>query len=299
MDKKTVIALGFFDGVHAGHASLMQRAAERAAEKNMEPVVVSFDVHPDTLVFGTKVPLINSARDREDIVYRSFGIERVVLLHFSRTVMQTPWDEFLSSLIEELNAGHIVAGYDFTFGSRGEGNAEKLSAYCAGHSIGCDIMPAVMLEGGVVSSTRIRACLEQGDIPMANRLLGHPYFLSDTVHPGFHLGRKLGSPTINMYYPDNVLVPRRGVYAARAVFEDGSFVNAVTNIGTRPTVTDSDAVSVESHLLGFSGDLYGRHVRLDFYAFLRPEQKFESFELLSAQIKKDTAAAEEFFAGRA
>lgn len=294
-EMKRVIALGFFDGVHRGHGELLKKTRQRAEEIGAMPSVLSFDVHPDTLVFKKKVPLINSAIGREDLIRRYYGIDNVVFLHFNQHVMHMPWKEFIDSLIAELNIAWIVVGHDFCFGYKGEGTAARLREYCEGRGIGCDIIPALSVDGRVVSSTYIRELIADGDIETANRFLGHPHTLSDTVHSGYHLGTDLGAPTINMYFPDGVLVPRHGVYATRVIIEDGSGYIAVTNVGIRPTVSSSGRVSVESHLLDYSGNLYGRQARVEFYAFLRGEVKFGSYEELAAQIKKDAASARAYF----
>lgn len=297
-DKKRAIALGFFDGVHLGHAALLNKTKERAAEIGAMPSVLSFDVHPDNLVFGREVPLINDCMGREDIIRRIFGIDNVVFIHFNRHVMCMPWREFIDSLIDELDIAWIVVGHDFCFGYRGEGTADKLKEYCAVRGIGCDIIPAVTLDGRVISSTYIRELISNGNISEANRFLGHPHTLSDTVRSGYHLGRKLGTPTINMFFPHGVLVPKHGVYAAKVCLEDGSRHIAVTNVGVRPTVSDDDRVSVESHLLDYSGNLYGRQARVEFYEFLREERKFDGIEALSAQIHADAESARRYFSDK-
>ena len=295
-EQKRVIALGFFDGVHIGHGELLKRTKQRAAECGAMPSVLSFDVHPDTLVFGREVPLINSAIGREEIIRRCYGIENVVFIHFNRHVMHMDWREFLEALIRELQICHIVVGHDFCFGYKGLGTAARLEEYCAGHGLGCDVIPPVMLDGQIVSSTRIRELIAEGQIEEANRWLGHPHTLADTVHSGYHLGRKLGTPTINMFFPQGVVVPRHGVYASKVFLESGEAYIAVTNVGVRPTVSEEGRVSVESHLLDYSGNLYGRQARVEFFAFLRGETKFESYEALSRQIRLDAEAARAYFA---
>lgn len=292
---KRVIALGFFDGVHLGHAALMNKTKERAEELSALPSVLSFDTHPDNLVLGADVPLINSASGREDIIRRYFGIDNVVFIHFDKHIMCMPWEEFISRLISELNVCHIVVGHDFCFGYKGEGTAEKLKNYCTEHGLGCDIIPAVKLDGRIISSTYIRELIKNGNMEEAMRYLGHPHCLSDTVQSGYHLGSKIGAPTINMCFPPGVLVPRHGVYAAKVYLEDGCEYTAVTNIGVRPTVSEGKTVSVESHLLDYSGNLYGRQVRVEFYKFLRPERKFASCEELADRIHRDAEAAKDYF----
>lgn len=298
-ETKRAIALGFFDGVHAGHGELLKMTRRRADEIGATASVLSFDVHPDTLVFHRDVPLINSAIGREELIRRCYGIDNVVFLHFNQHMMRMPWQQFISSLVDELSIAWVIVGHDFCFGYKGEGTAERLKEYCAEHGIGCDIIPALKMDGRIVSSTYIRELIASGDIETANRYLGHPHTLSDTVHSGYHLGTNLGAPTINMYFPDGVLVPKHGVYATKVILEDNSRYIAVTNVGVRPTVTDSDRVSVESHLLDYSGNLYGRQARVEFYSFLRGEVKFASYEELSDQIRRDAAAARAYFEGNA
>lgn len=293
-ETKRAIALGFFDGVHIGHGSLLEKTKQRAAEIGAMPSVLSFDVHPDNLVFNTEVPLINSPIGREEIIRRCYGIDNVVFIHFNKHVMCMPWQEFIDSIIDELNIGWVVVGHDFCFGYKGEGKAEKLKIYCEERGIGCDIMPPVMLDGRVVSSTYIRKLIADGDMEEAARYLGHPHTLSDTVHSGYHIGRKLGTPTINMHFPEGVIIPRHGVYAAKA-YVNGEEYMSVTNVGVRPTVSEDGGVNVESFLLNFTGNLYGRLVRLDFYKFMRPERKFDDIDELAAQIKHDAESTREYF----
>ena len=292
---RRAIALGFFDGVHIGHGALLRKTTERANALGVIPSVLSFDVHPDKLVMGKDVPLINSALGREEIIRRCYGIDDVVFIHFNERIMRMPWQEFADNAICELGLAWIVVGHDFCFGYRGEGTAEKLKAYCEEKGIGCDIIQAVRLDGRIVSSTYIRTLIADGDMEQAARYLGHPHTLQDTVHSGYHLGTKLGAPTINMSFPEGVIVPRYGVYAARVFLEDGSAHIAVANIGVRPTVSDGQRVNVESHLIEFSGNLYGRQARVEFYKFLRPEIKFGSYGELSRQIRCDADTAREYF----
>jgi len=293
-EKKRVVALGFFDGVHLGHGKLIEKTAQRAAELQAEPAVVSFDVHPDTLVKGENVPLINSAFDREDIIARMFGIHSVILIRFDEKMMHMPWQEFAEYLRDELQVTHVVVGHDFRFGFKGEGTPERLKTFCEANGMGIDVIPKIEIDGVTVSSTYIRGLLLEGNVEQANVFLGHPYFLTDTVRKGFQLGRTIDAPTVNMCFAEGVLVPKHGVYAARVCFE-GETRYAVTNVVVRPTVGGTTAVTVESHILDFSGDLYGRTLRIEFLKFLRPEVKFDSVDALKRQISKDETAARAFF----
>jgi len=291
--QKTVLAMGFFDGVHIGHGALLKETAFRAAEKGGRAAVLSFDNHPLVFVKGEKVPLINSASDRAYIIRRYYGIETVFFLHFNESTMRINWRDFLDDIMREYNCCHFVVGHDFRFGFGGQGTAELLAGYCAGHELGCSIIPAVMADGGDVSSSRIRALLLAGDIDAANRLLGHPHLLTGTVRTGRRLGRTIQAPTINMTFADGVLVPKHGVYIAKARFRNEQH-NAVLNIGSRPTF-DGGEVTVETHVLDFEGDLYGEDVCVELYHYIRPERKFSSANELMLQIKSDAQAARTFF----
>lgn len=295
-DRKRAMALGFFDGVHIGHAALLNKTKQRAAEIGAMPSVLTFDVHPDTLVFNVEVPLINSAIGRKDIINRCFGIDNVVFIHFNQKVMRMDWREFIDELINELDIAWLVVGHDFCFGYKGLGTALRLKAYCEEKGICCDIIEPVCRDGIVVSSTEIRKLIQNGEIEKANEYLGHPHMLSDTVRSGYHLGTKMGTPTINMKIPEGVVIPRHGVYAAKVVLDDGSEHISVTNVGVRPTVSDSDAVSVESFILDFDGNLYDRQARVEFYSFLRDEKKFDSIAELGEQIKRDAENTRAYFA---
>lgn len=291
---KRVIALGFFDGVHLGHQALMNKTVQRAAELGATPSVISFDQHPDTLVRGESVPLINSVAGRKELIARVGGIDDVVMIHFDERFMHTPWREFLRVVKEELGAVHLVIGYDFSCGWRGEGTAERIAAWCAENGLGCDAVGKVVLDGVTISSTYIRTLVAQGEMEKADRYLGHPHVLIDTVGYGYKIGRQIGAPTINTRIPEGVIVPRHGVYATRVWLPDGPRA-AVTNIGVRPTFGEGHSLTVESNILDFSGDLYGAQIRLEFFAFLRDEKRFESPEALRTAIEENIVQTRRYF----
>ena len=189
-----------------------------------------------------------------------------------------------------------MAGFDFRFGYKGIGDADKLTKKCAEMDIGCRIIDKVTFDGVKISSSYIRELLVDGNIQLANKCLGHPHTLTDVVRYGYRFGRTLGLPTVNMRIPAGVVVPKRGVYSAVAYLENGESRMAVTNIGTRPTVSGgSDDITVESHLLDFSGDLYGQRVRLELYNYIRSETKFNDAEELKNQVHKDIHITRTFF----
>ena len=167
-ENKSVIALGFFDGVHRGHAELIKMAKQRAAEMGATPAVLSFDVSPESVITGHSVPLIGSIKTRVDLVRRFFAIENVIIYHFDKKTMEMPWQTFIDSLIEKYSASHLVIGHDFHCGYKGEGNPQRISDYCAKKGIGCDVIPKFALDGITVSSTYIRELITNGEIEKAN-----------------------------------------------------------------------------------------------------------------------------------
>ena len=295
MQTPTAIALGFFDGVHLGHAALLRETRALADAQGLRALALSFDVHPQTAL-GHPAPLLSTMDLRERLLREDFGMDAVEFLHFAG-LMRMPWRQFFEEvLLGRYQARQLVCGYDYRFGAGGEGTAEKLAALCCERGIGCVIVPPVTLDGQVVSSTHIRGLIARGEVEEAARFLGRPYRLTGTVVHGTGLGHKIGIPTANLA-PGELLLPGQGVYITRAwVGEDAC--PAVTNVGVKPTV-DGDALTVESWLPDFDGDLYGRELAVDFCRYLRQEQRFGSVEALRAEIVNNAEQARAYFAARA
>ena len=295
--ERTVIALGFFDGVHRGHGALLQKTVQRAGELGAIPAVFTFDRPPKEVVTGRPMPLINSPEDRADLARRIYGIQQVILAPFDEAMMTMPWQDFITELlVKRHGAVHLVAGHDYHFGYKGEGNPQRLQQTCQALGIGCDIIPKVEQEGITVSSTYIRTLVAQGEIERANEFLGHPYTLSDRVSHGKKLGSTLGFPTVNLRLKENVLSPAKGVYATKVILENGETHPAVTNVGTRPTVDDGNQLTIEGFILDFQGDLYGQKIQMEFYKYLREERKFPSFAALTAEVMHNAEQTREYFA---
>lgn len=294
MSEATVIALGFFDGVHLGHGALLRKTAERAAEKGVVPAAFTFDRSPKEFVTGKPVPLLTSAQERADIIREYYGIETVFVEPFDRVMMTMPWQDFITELlVKKYRAVHLVAGHDFHFGHKNEGDPQKLLEKCHELGLGCDIIPKVTLDGVTVSSTYIRSLIEAGEVERAAAFLGHPHRLSGVVRHGEGIGKKSLFPTANLIPQTHMIVPKRGVYATRAYLPDGRQCVGVTNVGTRPTVSQMGNVTVETYLVDYDGDLYGKPLRLDFCAYLRDERKFSSTAELHDQIEENARQAAE------
>ena len=294
--RERVIALGFFDGVHLGHGALLRRAVEEAKTRGCESAVFTFDRPPKEVITGVPCPLINSPEDRAALVKRLYGIDEMLMVPFDDEMRTTPWDRFVTDiLVGRYGAVHLVAGHDHHFGHKNQGSPELLREKCAELGLGCDIIPAVTIGGVTVSSTHIRKLLEEGDVETARAFLGHPHVLTQTVGHGRQLGRTIGIPTANLVAPPHVLLPRRGVYAAKITLPDGRAFGGVTNVGVRPTVNNGQDVTVEPWILDFDGDLYGQAIRVEFYRRLRDERKFNSLAALNSQIETDAVQTREAY----
>lgn len=290
-DKKQIYALGFFDGVHLGHQALLQACCALAKQLDCTAAAITFDAHPQTLFSDDLPALISTTHDRQKLL-KSYGMTDIYTFHVSKEVMSTPWEAFLGNLMQQGAAG-FVCGDDFRFGHRGEGNAEKLRAFCAAQNLPCVIVPEQLREGNRISSSLIRALIEAGDMESATRYLGHPHILTGSVLHGQKLGRTLGVPTANLVIPEGIVVPKFGVYACRITIEGVRYA-AVANVGTRPTVS-GNGVTVEPWILDFDGDLYGKELSLEFYRFLRPEMKFADLNALKHQIQEDAVQTRQYF----
>lgn len=290
-ETKRIFALGFFDGVHLGHQALLSQCCRLAAEYGCQAAAVTFDTHPESLLCGNAPGLLNTCDDRLRLM-RQYGISQVYTLPFDRKTMNMHWRDFIDRLLE-LGAAGFVCGDDFRFGHRGEGNADKLRAVCAELGLPCAVVPEQSVDGARVSSTRIRSKIELGQMEGAVRLLGHPHILTGRVIHGHQLGRTLGIPTANLMLPKVLAVPRFGVYACRC-HVDGDVYDAVTNIGTRPTVAGI-GITVEPWILDYTGDLYDREITLEFHKFLRPEKKFSTLEALRQEILHNAAEVKRYF----
>ena len=238
---------------------------------------------------GCILPLDDRLRE-----FRALGVNLAVVCAFDELRALTP-EAFVSEiLLDKLGAVAVFAGYNYRFGAKAAGDTDRLRALCAAHGIACGVTPCVELCGAPVSSTRIRALLAAGDVETADVLLGYRYYLRGEVLHGKQLGRTLGMPTVNQRFADGCVTPAHGVYYTTAEI-DGRIYPAVSNVGTRPTVSAGDAVDLETHILHYSGDLYGKTVTVRFHAHGRAETKFADVAALRDAVMRDIAAAAAYF----
>lgn len=289
MMRKRAATIGFFDGVHTGHLFLISQMCSMAKTLGMESVIITFDSHPREVIHSDYVPQLLSLPAEKLFLLRQSGAELVEVLHFTQEMSKWSASEFMTRVLrEQLDVSMLVMGYDHRFG-HGGGSHEDYVRW--GKECGIEVVLARELEGEKVSSSRIRSLLKEGLLAEANRLLGYDYPLSGTVVKGHQLGRHMGFPTANLQIPPTKLLPADGVYAGRVIISEGDACPAVLNIGQRPTIQNGEDISVEVHLIRFSGDLYGKEIRVELVARLRDEMQFSSIDELRVQIQKDAEEA--------
>jgi riboflavin kinase / FMN adenylyltransferase len=287
--RPSVVALGVFDGVHLAHRAILDTAVTRARGGGGTPVACTFDPHPAEVLQPGRAPLPITTLEERLALIAETGIEVSVVIPFTRELAGMEPETFVTDVLARgLGAREVVVGFNHRFGRGARGDARLLREVGVRVGLNAEIVPPLDVDGVPVSSSEIRGALQRGDLDTASRLLGRPYFVAGRVVEGAGRGRMLGFPTANVETDRRVLTPP-GVYACR-VGVDGTVHGAVLNAGVRPTFGEQ-VFTLEAYLLDFSGDLYGRRVRVDFVSRLREEKKFAGIDALRAQIADDIAAA--------
>ena len=282
----TAVALGKFDGIHMGHRRLLSEIQRRSGLKSC---VFTFDP-PPAVLFGMSDGRELSTREEKRKLFERMGVDILIEFPLNRQTAAVSSEEFVREfLCRRMRARYIAAGEDLSFGRNGEGDAALLNSMGEELSFETEIIDKVCVDGAEVSSTRIRRCVEAGDMETAERLLGSPYPIFGTVIAGNRIGRTIGFPTVNLSPPESKLLPPRGVYYSR-VYCDGTLYPAISNIGCKPTVDTSGRVGLESYLYEFNQDIYGHEIEVELLAFRRPEQRFTDIEALKRQLQEDIMA---------
>ncbi|MBR6567872.1 MAG: bifunctional riboflavin kinase/FAD synthetase [Clostridia bacterium] len=289
--KGTAVALGYFDGIHLGHKAVLGKALRTAEETGLTPVVMLFDIHPRKLLTG-RIPPMLLTEERKRFLLKEMGFE-VFDFDFRRAMNYSPEEFTEKILLSELNVKAVVCGYDYRYGKGGKGSAETLTKELAPKNISVYSLSPVYLGDEAVSSTIIRHLINDGEIEKANAMLGDYFSYDFTVERGDGIGHKMGFPTINQFFPEDFIIPKKGVYASRVKLE-GKYYSAVTNVGIRPTVSGKNLRS-ETCIFDFEGDLYGKNVEVSLLKFLREERKFVSLDELREAVNKDIVKAKEFY----
>jgi len=292
--RPTILTVGVFDGLHLGHQAIIRRVVERSQALTAAATVLTFEPHPRAVLHPESAPPLLQTFDQKIEALGVLGIDQTIVIHFDRAFAQIRAEDFLRDIVaDRLHAKEVYLGTGFAFGHNREGNIDLLRRVSSTLGFFADEVPEVRLRGRRIGSTRIRELLQQGRVNLARRMLGRPYGVEGRVVRGAERGIKLGFPTANIQ-PHNRVIPRSGVYITAALI-DKQWRRSVTNIGTRPTFDQGCETSVETHVLNWSGDLYGDVVRVRFLHRLRDERRFNSIEELRAQINSDVSVGERFF----
>lgn len=289
----TAVALGHFDGVHLGHQLVINNAV-KCKKQGLAPVVLTFKQNPACVLSTKKIPYLMSNEDKNNCIEK-LGVEYLFNLDFEE-VMNLTAEEFVSEILhKKLNAKRVYCGFNYHFGSGGNANSETLRDLCSEYKIEVVSLPPVLFNDDPISSTRIRHYLKQGRIADVTKMLGREFSYRLPVCKGNQLGRRMGTPTFNQPIPDNMILPRYGVYVTAVIMEDGTKVCGVTNIGIKPTV-GSNAPLAETWMPKYScGELYGKTLEFQILDFVRGESRFDSIFELKAAILSDGEYAEKRF----
>ena len=289
MERQCVATIGFFDGVHRGHQCLVSQVCRLAHEHSCPSLVITFDKHPRQVLHADYIPQLLSTLTEKKALLMASGIDRLEVLPFTVELSRLTALQFMQQVLrDQLQVKTLVMGYDHRFGCGGGEFADYMEW---GRQTGIDVVLAHELDDVKVSSSRIRRFLAEGDVRQANMLLGYPYALQGVVMSGHQVGRHIGFPTANLKVQEDKLLPALGVYAVRVRVEDEASYDGMLCIGHRPTLNNGDELSVEANLFDFSGDLYGKKVKLMLVDRLRDEQSFPSVQALQQQLEQDAAHA--------
>ena len=282
--KNATLLLGDFDGVHLGHQSLVKKAKEFD-----EPIgALLFDVDPVFFLDNGKTKKVLSSLEERIELLSSYGVEIFYVIHTTKEFLSLSPEDFMKDVLLPLKPARLIVGSDYRFGKRAQGDAETLKSLFT-----VEVVSLLQDNGSKIASRDIKTKIEEGDIEKATSLLGHPFQITGIVQEGFHNGRKIGFPTINLHLDVPYVLPKSGVYLSKVTLE-GKTYSAITNVGINPTVGELVEPIVESHLDGFEGESYGKEASILFYAYLREETKFASLEDLGLQLEKDMASLRSF-----
>lgn len=286
------VAIGVFDGVHWGHKAIFERLVVEAAELGVEPLALTFEKHPAELLAPNRAPLYINTLEQRISLMQAAGVRSIVVADFNPELASLPRQEFVTNVLRDrLQARRVIVGANFRFGKDREGDIRYLSETLPAYGIRAVVVPAVIVNAGPVSSTRIRALIGKGDVETASKLLGRRFALRGEVVAGKQIGRSIGFPTANIQTEPRQLIPACGVYAVEVTLER-TMHSGVCNIGTRPTF-DGRNMTVEVHISGFAGNIYGERLDVVFCRRLRDEMAFESPEHLAEQISRDIESAQD------
>ena len=289
---ESVVALGTFDGVHLGHQEILKRCVSLGRQERIATVVFTFHKHPLEIIRPQFAPSLLTDIEDKLAILGQMGIENTVMARFDDEMAGATPEEFVREiLVDSLRAKCVVVGFNYTFGWKAQGNAKTLRHLGEQYGFHVEVAKPVLVGGTVVSSTKIRSSLAEGDMEAVEAMLGRPFSIKGKTVRGESRGKSLGYPTVNLDISHGMSLPQCGVYAARTCVK-GRMFDAVTNVGMRPTFS-GETMSVETHIIDFEGNLYGETLRVLFVKRLRDEIRFPSGEALACQISQDVERAKE------
>ncbi|HZK01585.1 MAG TPA: bifunctional riboflavin kinase/FAD synthetase [Anaerovoracaceae bacterium] len=289
--ENSVIAFGNFDGVHKGHQELIRRTINCAVSTKLKSVVFTFSNHPKNILAEKLVVKNILPFDEKIKIIKELGIDYIVTVPFDDTIRYMKPEHFIVDiLVKKLKMKEAYCGFNYRFGLNGTGTPETLMRVGLAKGFGIHILEPYMVHGEVVSSTLIRRYIQDGHVNRCLSLMGHHYSTQGVVMKGNRFGRTLGFPTLNITIDEDMINPANGVYVTYCNY-NGIRYPSITNVGKRPTVCDSEARNIETHIFNFDKEIYGKEIRVEFLERLRPEMAFENVEALAMQIKDDCLTA--------
>ncbi|WP_427338702.1 bifunctional riboflavin kinase/FAD synthetase [Caloranaerobacter sp. DY30410] len=287
--KPTVVALGNFDGLHIGHQTLIKQTVDIAKKESLVSTVFTFDNHTTSTIKGRNTPKILISKNRKIALFKELGVELLYIVQFTETLMHfTPLEFIEKILVDILNARKVVVGFNFRFGYLAKGDVQYLKEMGAKYNFDVIVVPPITKDNILVSSTQIRELIKDGKVSLASKLLGRRYSIEGKVIKGRGIGRKLGFPTANILFDSNIVIPKVGVYKTNTIIDGNKFLS-ITNIGFNPTFSGEN-LNIETHILDYSQNIYGKTILIEFIDFIREEKKFDDVSELIEQVKLDIKA---------
>jgi len=288
----TVITIGNFDGVHIGHQKIIAKVVTLSKKYNFDPVLFTFNNHPMSH-FGADIELIMPESKKIELIFDK-GIKHLISIDFTDEFASMPAELFVREiLVKKLKGRYIVVGYDYRFGKKRQGDFNLLNMLSSKYGYNAIKIDKVEIDNMTVSSTNIRRLIKEGNIELANKMLGREFDMEGVVTDGDNLGKLIGYPTANINY-NNYIIPKYGVYITKTFIGQQEYPS-LTNVGIRPTIVDKNELRIETYILNFDKDIYGKNVKISFLKYLREEMKFDSFNQLKMKIDEDVKIAKEFF----
>ncbi len=292
MDQPLAVALGYFDGLHLGHQAVIKEVVDYAKKHEIRSAVMTFSPNPNQFLNKSTSPHLLTPHQEKVRVLKELGVDELIILPFNEELAKMRATDFIQQYLIEHPVAHVSTGFDFRFGYKGEGEVALLANYSNHFSL--NVTPKWELDEEKIGATEIKAYLAEGQLEKVTQMLGRPYRLRGIVVSGKQRGRQIGFPTANLKLSEDYVIPKSGVYAVKVEVCDRQYIG-MCNIGHNPTFNFNHQICIETYILDFDADIYGESLILDFYAYLREEQRFSSIEQLMEQLDTDRQSVQRYF----